>query len=128
MEKTENVAKLVSRRKARTRTEWRKEIQSFRASGLTVEEYAAKKGLVPKRLNFWLQAFRKDSTTKIQSAGPAFLPVSVRQTPSHSAAFARMLVEIDLPNGRRVRVHVKDDGDLSRISDLLAAVEGGNQC
>jgi hypothetical protein len=80
MEKNENVAKLVVWRKARTRTEWRKEIQSFRASGLTIDEYAAKKGLVLKGFNFWLRDFRKDFTTKIQSAGPPFLPVSVRQT------------------------------------------------
>ena len=128
MEKTGNFAAPLTKRKARSRAEWRKEVQSFHDSGLRIEEYASRKGLVLSRLIFWMRTLRKDVETRTKSAVPAFLPVSVRHAPSPAVTFARMMVEIDLPNGRRVRVHVKTDADFSRMSDLLDAVEGGNRC
>jgi ribosomal protein S3 len=127
MEKTGIFAAPLTKRKARSRTEWLKEVRSFHDSGLRIEEYAARKGLVLNRLIFWMRTLRKDVETRTKSAVPAFLPVSVRQVPA-PAASARMMAEIDLPNGRRVRVHVKTDADFSRISELLDAVEGGNRC
>jgi hypothetical protein len=127
MEKTGIFAAPLKKRKARSRAEWLKEVRSFHDSGLRIEEYAARKGLVLNRLIFWMRTLRKDVETRTKSAVPAFLPVSVRQVPA-PAASVRMMAEIDLPNGRRVRVHVKTDADFSRISELLDAVEGGNRC
>jgi hypothetical protein len=75
-----------------------------------------------------MRTLRKDVETRTKSAVPVFLPISVRQAPTPAAAFAKMMVEIDLPNGRRVRVHVKTDADFSRMSNLLDAIEGGNRC
>jgi hypothetical protein len=123
-----NFAAPLTKRKARSRAQWLKEVRSFHDSGLRIEEYAARKGLVLSSLLFWMRTLRKDVETKTKSAIPAFLPVNVQQVPAPTAALARMIAEIDLPNGRRVRVHVKTDADFSRISELLLAVEGRSRC
>jgi hypothetical protein len=90
--------------------------------------HAAKKGLVLSTLKFWKRVLRNDVESRTKSALPAFLPVSVlhaARTPSSDAA---VLVEIDLANGRRLRMHVKPDTDFTRVSDLVNAVEGGHPC
>jgi hypothetical protein len=38
------------------------------------------------------------------------------------------MVEVDLANGRRLRMHVRPETDFKRVSDLLNAVEGGHSC
>jgi hypothetical protein len=128
MEKNGSSAAPTSKRKRRPRAAWLKEIRSLRDSGLSLEDYAAKKGLVLSTLKFWKRVLRNDVESRTKSALPAFLPVSVlhaARTPSSDAA---VLVEIDLANGRRLRMHVKPDTDFKRVSDLVNAVEGGHPC
>ena len=128
MEKTGNLAAPSSKRKRRPRAAWLKEVRSLRDSGLSPEEYATKKGLVLSTLKYWMRLLRNDVEERTKSAMPAFLPVSVLhagRTPSSDTA---VMVEIDLANGRRLRMHVRPETDFKRVSDLLNAVEGGHPC
>ena len=128
MEKTGNLAAPSSKRSRRPRAAWLKEVRNVRDSGLSPEEYTAKKGLVLSTLKFWMRILRNDVEARTKSTAPAFLPVSIlpaARTPSSDAA---VMVEIDLANGRRLRMHVRPDTDFTRVSDLLNAVEGGHPC
>jgi hypothetical protein len=128
METTGNFAAPSPKKTRRPRGEWLKEVRSLRDSGLSPEEYATKKGLVLSTLKYWMRVLRNDLEARTKSAVPAFLPVSVlhaARTPSSETA---VMVEIDLANGRRLRMHVRPDTDFKRVSDLLNAVEGGHPC
>lgn len=118
----------LAKRERRSRGAWLKEVRSLRDSGLSPEEYATNKGLVLSTLKYWKKVLRNDVEARTRSAVPAFLPVSVLhagRTPSSETA---VMVEIDLANGRRLRMHVRPDTDFERVSDLLNAVEGGHPC
>jgi len=128
MEKNGSVAAQTSKRKRRPRREWLKEVRSLRDSGLSPEVYATKKGLVLSTLKYWMQALRSELEVRAKSAVPAFLPVSVlpaARVPSFDAA---VMVEVDLVNGRRLRMHVRPNMDFRRVTDLLNAIEGGHPC
>jgi hypothetical protein len=75
-----------------------------------------------------MRVLRNDLDAKTKSAVPAFLPVSVLHTARAPSSDAAVMVEIDLANGRRLRMHVRPDTDFKRVSDLLNAVEGGHPC
>jgi hypothetical protein len=128
MEKNGSSAAPSSKRKRRPRAAWLKEVRSLRDSGLSPEEYAAKKGLVLSTLKFWMRVLRSDVEARTTSAVPAFLPVSVVRAAPTPSSDAAVMVEIDLANGRRLRMHVRPETDFKRVSDLLNAVEGGHPC
>ena len=79
-------------------------------------------------LKFWMRVLRNDVEARTKSAVPAFLPVSVLHTARTPSSDAAVMVEIDLANGRRLRMHVRPDTDFKRVADLLKAVEGGHPC
>ena len=128
MEKNGSSAAPSSKRKRRPRAAWLKEVWSLRDSGLSPEEYAAKKGLVLSTLKFWMRVLRSDVEARTKSAVPAFLPVNVLHTARTPSSDAAVMVEVDLANGRRLRMHVRRDTDFNRVSELLNAVEGGHPC
>jgi hypothetical protein len=116
MEKTGNLAAPSSKRSRRPRAEWLKEVRSLRDSGLSPEEYAAKKGLVLSTLKFWMRIFQNDVEARTKSEVPAFLPVSVLHAATTPSSDAAVMVEIDLANGRRLRMQVR----------VHSQIEGGN--
>ena len=128
MEKNGSVAAQTSKRKRRPRREWLKEVRSLRDSGLSPEEYATKKGLVLSTLKYWMQALRSELEVRAKSAVPGFLPVSILPTARVPSSDAAVMVEVDLANGRRLRMHVRPNMDLRHVTDLLDAVEGGHSC
>jgi len=128
MEKTTGLGPLPSKQRRRARSEWAKDVRSLRDSGLSAEEYAAKKGIAPRRLRFWMRTLRSEAEAKPRSAVPAFLPVSVVPAAATPLSRAAMMVEVDLTNGRRLRMHVRPETDLGQVSDLLRAIEGGQSC
>ena len=128
MEKNGSLAAPSSKQKRRPRGEWLKEVRSLRDSGLSPEDYATKKSLVLSTLKYWMRLLRNDVEARTKSAVPAFLPVSVLHTARTPSSEAAVMVEIDLANGRRLRMHVRPDTDFKRVSDLLNAVEGGHPC
>ena len=128
MEKSGSLATPSSKQKRRSRGEWLKEVRSLRDSGLSPEEYAARKVLVLSTLKYWMRLLRNDVEARAKSAVPAFLPVSVLPAARAPASEAAVMVEIDLANGRRLRMHVRPNTDFKRVSELLNAVEGGHSC
>ena len=128
MEKNESLAAPPSKQKRRSRGEWLKEIRSLRDSGLSAKEYATKKGFVFSTLKYWMRVLRNDVEARTKSAVPAFLPVSVLHAATVPSSDAAVMVEVDLANGRRLRMHGRPDTDFKRVSDLLNAVEGGHPC
>jgi hypothetical protein len=128
MEKTGDSAASSSKRKRRPRAAWTKEVRSLRDSGLSPEEYAAKKGIVLSTLKFWIRVLRKEVEARTKSAAPAFLPVSVLHTTEAPAAGASVMVEVDLANGRRVRMQVRANTDFKQVSELVDALESGLRC
>ena len=128
METTGNFAAPSPKKTRRPRAAWLKEVRSLRDSGLSTEEYATKKGLVLSTLKYWKKVLRNDVEARTKSAVPAFLPVSVLPAARKPSSDATVMVEIDLANGRRLRMHVRPDTDFKRVSDLLNAVEGGHPC
>ena len=128
MEKNGSLAAPTSKRRRRPRGEWLKEVRSLRDSGMSPEEYATKKGLVLSTLKYWMQALRSELEVRAKSAVPGFLPVSVLPTARVPSSDAAVMVEVDLANGRRLRMHVRSNMDLRRVADLLNAVDGGHSC
>ena len=128
MEKNGSSAAPSSKRRRRPRGAWLKEVRSLRDSGLSPEEYAAKKGLVLSTLKFWMRVLRSDVEARTKSALPAFLPVNVLHTARTPSSDTAVMVEVDLANGRRLRMHLRPDTDFQRVADLLNAVEGGHPC
>jgi len=59
---------------------------------------------------------------------PAFLPVSVLPTAKAWAADVGVMVEVDLANGRRVRMQVRPNTDFNRVPELVDALESGLRC
>ena len=128
MEKDGNSAAPSSKRKRRPRAAWIKEVRGLRDSGLSPEEYAAKRGLVLSTFKFWMRVLRSEVEGRPKSAMPAFLPVSVLPAATVPSSDAAVMVEIDLANGRRLRMHVRPNADFHRMSELINAVEGGPLC
>jgi hypothetical protein len=128
MEKNGSLAAPTSKRRRRPRGEWLKEVRSLRDSGLSPEEYATKKGLVLSTLKYWMQALRSELEVRAKSAVPGFLPVSVLPTARVPSFDAAVMVEVDLANGRRLRMQVRPSMDFRRVADLLNAVDGGHSC
>jgi hypothetical protein len=114
-----------SKRKRWPRTAWAREVRRLRDSGLSPEEFAKGKGLDVKRLRFWMRVLRTDVAAGAKSAMPAFLPVTVRHAAEAPGTGAMVMIEVDLANGRRVRMHVRPNADFKRVCELLSAVEGG---
>jgi transposase-like protein len=133
MEKSGNPNELLFRRKRRRwpREVWVNEVKAFADSGLSPEEYAAKRGIRVEALRRWLRVLGTGGTVanEVQAhKTTGFLPVRVvpaTELPSNGNAFA---VEVDLANGRRVRARVVDQTDTQRLADLLDALDGGQRC
>ena len=79
-------------------------------------------------LKYWMRLLRNDVEERTKSAMPGFLPVSVLHAARTLSCDTAVMVEIDLANGRRLRMHVRPETDFERVSDLLNAVEGGHPC
>lgn len=128
MEKNGSLAAPSPKQKRRPRREWVEEIRSFRESGLNPAEYAMKKKLVLSTLKYWMRLLRNEVEARTKSAVPAFLPVSILPAARAPSADTAVMVEIDLANGRRLRMHVRPTMDFKRVSDLLNAIESGHSC
>ena len=128
MEKTGNSTAPSAKRRRRPRAAWIKEVRSFRESGLSAEEYAAKKGMVLSTLKFWMRVLRNEVEARTKSAVPAFFPVSVLQAEEAPASGASVMIDVDLANGRRVRMQVRPNADFKRVFELLDALESGLRC
>ena len=85
--------------------DWQERLESFKASGLTIDVFCLKEGVSKSTFNRWTKQLKdgipeemlaeKAARDKAESAeGAAFVPISLKASP----------VEIQLPNGGIVRL------------------------
>ena len=127
--KTKQSGKSETKRVPRSRAAWRDEVQSWRRSGQSAEEYAAEHDLSKGTLLWWSCRLRKEQGARPAGrrapAKPkhAFLAVKVRKT---AVEPDEGTLEVVLANGRRIRIGGHFDAE--RVGQLLAVVEGGAAC
>jgi transposase-like protein len=102
--------------------EWQKRLARWRESGLTAEQFASEIGINAGTLKFWRYKVNKAARGTPQTrrpvkvaapAPPAFVEVR--------AASSETRFEIDLANGRRLRVPAAFDS--SALERLVAVLE-----
>jgi transposase len=88
-----------------TRSEWEERLKRWAKSGRSIEAFAAREGIDPKRLKWWRWKLRASSQpAPAPTAGtPRFVPVHVVDSSLRRVEDGAAL-EIVLPNGRVVRV------------------------
>lgn len=107
-------------RAARSRDEWRAEVEEFERSGMSVAAFVAERGLSPRTLAWWRWRLRREDEPRPAATEPLFVPVSVEvaeievpDTPPSTA----VAVEAVLPNGVRLRVE-----GCSEVGVVIAAL------
>jgi transposase len=103
-----------------TRAEWIKRVRRCKRSGLDPAEFARREGIKPKQLNWWRWRLRISGDLGPQTE-PEFLPVRV-VTPAPAPVATP--IEVELPNGRLVRVRPGfDPATLERVLAIAAEQE-----
>ena len=118
------------RRKRRRwpRAVWAREVKAFRDGGLSPEDYAAKRGIRVLTLKRWVRILGDGSKAEEGQRPPSFLPVRIVTPSEQPSGHTSFQVEVDLTNGRRVRVRVGDGSDVRVVSRLLDALDGKGPC
>ena len=108
--------------KRTSRDEWRKRVDRWKDSGLTAKEFAAETGINAGTLQFWGYKLKKSDLERRRrpSAAAPILSSIVEVRTAAEAVESRF--EIELGNGRRLRVPTVFDG--SALKSLLAILEG----
>ena len=103
--------------------EWRKRVDRWKDSGLTAREFAAETGINAGTLQFWRYKLRKgepvSARRRATGAKNPILSSIVEVRPA--VATEEMRFEIDLANGRRLRVPAAYEA--SALKALLAILE-----
>lgn len=130
MDKGASLEESAPRRKRRRwpREVWVKEVKAFRDGGLSPEDYAAKRGIRVLTLKRWVRILGGEGKTVEAHRPPSFLPVRIVAPADRPAGHTSFQVEVDLTNGRRVRVRVGAGSDVKSVARLLDALEGGGPC
>lgn len=92
----------------RTREDWKRLVAEFRASGMGTTEFARKRRLNPRTLQWWAWELRDESPTEIVK----FVPVQV----AASAVPARDVVEARVG---AVTLRFESGTDAEYVSELL---------
>jgi transposase-like protein len=114
---------LVEMARARVgRDEWRRRIDRWKDSGLTAKEFAAELGINAGTLQVWRYKLRGDrrQRPRTKASSDTILSSLVEVRPPVIAGVDHRL-EIEVANGRRVRVGIGFDVDTLRA--LLAVLE-----
>jgi len=106
------------------REEWQKRVQRWKESGLTAKEFAAETGINAGTLQFWRYKLkggtRSPARTNAKAPSNEILASLVEvRAPTITSVDQRF--EIELGNGRRVRVGGAFDADALRA--LIAVLE-----
>jgi hypothetical protein len=101
-------------RDERKERQWRRRINDWRASGLSVRDFCARHGLATASFYNWRRALERRV-----AEGPAFVPVQVVADAVPAQASA---LEVVLVDGRTVRV--APGFDAATLRQLLAVLEG----
>lgn len=104
-------------------------MKAFRDGGLSPEDYAAKRGIRVLALKRWARILGGEVKAAEGQRAPSFLPVRIVNTPSdRRSSPTSFQVEVDLTNGRRVRVRVGAGSDVKSVARLLDALDGDGPC
>jgi hypothetical protein len=105
-------------RDERKERHWRRWLDQWRASGLSVRAFCARHGLATASFYAWRRVLQRRAAEQ-----PAFLPVQVvaDNTPAQASG-----LEVVLGDGRTVRV--SPGFDAATLRRLLAVLEGGGAC
>jgi transposase len=106
-----------------TRDEWAGHVKQWEASGLDAAAYAAREGIIAKRLVWWRWKLR--STPATSAPESRFLPVRIVDSAARPEPAAAS-IEIALPNGRVVRV--APGFDPAALEQVLAIADRGDAC
>jgi hypothetical protein len=121
---------MKSSRRRKSELEWRRTIEAWEESGLSVPEFCRQRELPKSRFYSWRKRLslagtgRSGTSLKVRSEGkkPAvkFLPIHIQEVPPATAACKP--IEIFLANGCVVRFSGElSDDSLSRIMKLAAS-------
>lgn len=108
--------------KRASRDEWRKRVDRWKDSGLTAKEFAAETGINAGTLQFWRYKLTRGTPASARrrarraAASIVSSIVEVRPAPAEESRF-----EIELGNGRRVRVPVVFDA--TALRSLLSVLD-----
>ena len=110
----------MAKQKYWTRARAKRELATWRTSGLSLAEYARQQGLTANRLYRWKRRLEpsRDMERALAVAAPAFLPVRVVSPVVVSSAPFEIV--LDDP----VRVRVPADFDATALRRLLETVTG----
>jgi transposase len=107
-----------------TRSEWEERLKRWAKSGRSIEAFAAREGIDPRRLKWWQWKLRASSQPEPSPLPePRFVPVRVVDSGADGADGAAPL-EIVLPNGRVVRVPAAFDAVALEQVLAIASREG----
>jgi hypothetical protein len=105
-------------RDERKEQQWRRWINQWRVSGLSVRGFCAQHGLASANFYHWRRVLERRAADQ-----PAFVPVQVVADAVPAQASA---LEVVLADGRAVRV--APGFDAATLRRLLAVLEGGGPC
>ena len=105
-------------RDERKERQWRRRIDQWRASGLSVRAFCAQHGLSSASFYHWRRVLQRRATEE-----PAFVPV---QVVADAMPVQASLLEVVLADGRAVRV--APGFDATTLRRLLAVLEGEGPC
>jgi hypothetical protein len=106
------------------REEWRTRVERWKDSGLTAQQFAGEMGINAGTLQFWKYKLGKPEAKKPRRRQPratAALVSSLIEVHPATSAIVETRFEIDLANGRRLRV--PSVFDPSALKSLLAVLE-----
>lgn len=100
-------------------SEWASRVASWRASGLTSNEFCKGRGYSPKSLLWWSCQLRRKGVETPSRTGGVRLARVIRSTPRASAVTTTVLIEIE---GARVAVSSGANAEMLRaVFDALRA-------
>jgi transposase len=106
------------------RDEWRRRVDRWKESGLTAREFAAEMGINAGTLQFWRYKLQRGSRPGKRASAAASSDAilsSLVEVRAPAGAIADMRFEIELSNGRRVRVAAGFEP--TALKTLLAVLE-----
>lgn len=87
----------------RTSEAWRELIEAWQTSDLTQKEFCAQQSIAYSGFHYWFKKFREEKLPP-PNTSPGFVPVKVTSG-KHSGNKRSVLIELVLPDGRRVNFH-----------------------
>jgi hypothetical protein len=106
---------------------WRDRVRRQAGSGLTIAQFCAHQGIARSKFHAWKRRFRLMESANQPPTSPtpaAFLPVTVRLL--ERACDGPPPIEVDLPNGVRLRIPTIDEHLACRLVRAITAARTGS--